>query len=565
MLLSDKKGIQQIVFALAALDLKEVVICPGSRSAPLVISFNRHPGFHCTSIRDERSAGFYALGKAMELKQPVALLCTSGSAALNFAPAVSEAYYQRIPLIVLTADRPAAWINQGDGQTIDQTGIYRNYIRADYELNGDASSPADLWHIERCVSEGFNKAVYSDKGPVHFNVPLNEPLYHIEDVKGVAPRIFKQETTDRRLSEQTLLELSSCFSSCKKIMILVGQHPMDKDFQEVIAQMSTFGQLIVLTETTSNIHHPNFIENTDRCITGLDDLTAETLRPELLITVGGAIVSKRVKTFLRNNRPDFHWNVHPFDSTMDTYQSLTSAISMEPVVFFRNLQQAISNVSSGYRETWWQLKEERERLHQDYIAHCGYSDLKVFHEIYQHAPEDICLHIANSSAIRYAQLFNNTAIAETFCNRGTSGIDGCTSTAMGSASASPDKTFLLITGDVAFYYDMNALWNDEAIRNLKIIIINNGGGGIFRIIEGPDKIEERSQFLETAMYTNSEKIAHQFNWDYLSAKDEESLAIGLKQFFDKGSKRIILEIFTEREQNPVVLENYWKYLRKNKL
>lgn len=566
MLLSDKKGIQQLVLSLAALGLKEVVICPGSRCAPLVISFNRHPGFHCTSIRDERSAGFFALGKALELKQPVALLCTSGSAALNFAPAVAEAYHQRVPLIVLTADRPGAWINQGDGQTINQTDVYRNYIRAGYELKGDADSPTDLWHIERCVSEGFNKAACADRGPVHFNIPVSEPLYGVEEVKDAPPRVFRQEITEEQLSEEALSKLSSRFSSCNKVMILVGQHPVDKRFQDAIARMATFEKVIVLTETTSNIHHPLFIENIDRCITGLEGITAETLKPELLITVGGAVISKRIKTFLRKNRPRFHWNIHPYESAMDTYQSLTSAIAMKPVAFFRNMQEVISDASSDYRERWIRLKEKKERLHDDFMARCGYSDLKVFYGMYQHIPGNMSLYISNSSAIRYAQLFDNTAIAETSCNRGTSGIDGCTSTVMGAASASPGKAFLLITGDVAFHYDVNALWNEEPVRNLKIMVINNGGGGIFRIIDGPDKVEERAIFLETAMHTNIEKIAAQYGWNYLSAKDEEGLTDALKQFFREKTERTILEIFTEAGQNPVVLERYWEFLNtKNEL
>ena len=190
--LSDKKGVQQIVQSLAALGLKEIVICPGSRNASFVISFNRHPAFNCTSIRDERTAGFYALGKAIELQEPVAILCTSGSAALNFAPAIVEAYYQRIPLIVLTTDRPKEWTNQGDGQTILQTNIYTNYIRKSYEINGDAVQKNDLWYIERCISEGFNIATLIDKGPVHFNIPVSEPLYGTSSIDtNNLPKIFK--------------------------------------------------------------------------------------------------------------------------------------------------------------------------------------------------------------------------------------------------------------------------------------------------------------------------------------------------------------------------------------
>lgn len=559
--LSDKKGIQQIVLSFAALGLKEIVICPGSRNAPLVTSFNRHPGFHCTSIRDERAAGFFALGKALALKEPVALLCTSGSAPLNFGPSIAEAYYQKIPLIVLTADRPKTWTDQGDGQTINQTHVFRNYTRFGYELNGDAASPADLWFIRRCVSEGFNNTRFLNPGPVHFNVPMSEPLYRTEHIEDVAPRVFTKESVENRLGETTLKKLASVFSSCQKVMILTGQHPTDKGFLNAVIQMSRFDNLIVLTESTSNIHHPEFIEQIDRCITGLDEVSVQELQPDLLITVGGAIVSKRIKSLLRNHHPSFHWHIDPFDSTMDTYQSLTNAISMDPAAFFNQLHPYINIVSSDYKKKWLQLKEKKEIRHDHFIGHSKYSDLKVFHEIYQHLPDTTVLHVANSSPIRYAQLFAQTN--ETYCNRGASGIDGCTATAMGAAAALPHKNHLLITGDVAFHYDVNGLWNDEYIQNLKIIIINNGGGGIFRIIEGPDEAEERALFYVTAMKTNAEKIAAHYNWNYLAVKEEQQLTNRLSEFFHSERKRAILEIFTDADTNPAVLKAYWASLNES--
>lgn len=560
MLLSNKKGVQHIVLALAKLGLKEVVICPGSRNAPLAISFNRHPYFHCTSIRDERSAAFFAFGKALELKQPVAIICTSGSASLNFAPAIVEAYYQRIPLIVITADREKEWTDQGDGQTMNQTGVYRNFIRKSYDLKGDAISETEIWYNQRCLSEGFNLATISDKGPVHFNIPMKEPLYGTEEITKISAKVFVEEVLEKQLSESAVAKLSDQFQSCKKVMILVGQQPLGKALQEVLSQVSSFENVIVLTESTSNIHHPNFVENIDRCVTNLNESESNNLMPGLLITVGGAIVSKRIKTLLRNHKPKFHWNIDPFDASMDTYQSLTSAIFMNAADLFRQLKISISNNTSGYRESWLQLKKQKEEAHQDFLKDCSFSDFNAFGKIYKAMADGITVHYSNSSSIRYAQLFDNTKIAETWCNRGTSGIDGCSSTAMGAAAASPEKDFLLITGDVAFHYDLNALWNDEAIQNLKIIILNNSGGGIFRIIEGPNKVEERSRFLETKMQSSALKVAEHFKWNYLSATEVAGLENALDSFFNKGTKRTILEIFTNAEKNPEVLKDYWEFL-----
>lgn len=562
--LSEKKGVQHIVFALEKLGLKEVIVCPGSRNSPFVISFNRHPEFRCTSIRDERSAAFYALGKAIALKEPVAVLCTSGSAALNFAPAVAEAYYQRIPLIVLTADRPKEWIDQGDGQTINQTNIYHNYIRKSYDLRGEVRSQIDIWYNNRCLSEGFATALHKNKGPVHFNIPLHEPLYETEKVESSSSQVFFEQETKITLSEMSVKEFSTQFCNTKKVLILVGQHPKDLILQKSLAQMAAFENVVVLTESTSNIHHEDFVGTIDRCITHLQDKEAEELMPELLITLGGAVVSKRIKSFLRRAKLRYHWNIHPYESNMDTYQALTHAVSMKPGEFLSQVYTQVKNIPSEYRKKWQILKTVLEERHHKFCQQSEYSDFYFFQELYRTIPQNTTLHLSNSSPIRYAQLFDNQKIYETWCNRGTSGIDGCTSTVMGAAAALPQRDFLLVTGDVAFYYDVNALWNEEDIENLKIVIINNGGGSIFRIIPGPDKVEERRKYLETAMKSDAEKIAEHYGWSYLPVRDETELKRTLPVFFQKSSKRVILELFTDAEKNPEVLKQYWKYLKGNK-
>ncbi len=565
MKLSGKKGVQHIVMALAQLGLREVIICPGSRNAPFTISFSRHPAFSCTSIRDERSAAFFALGKAVELQEPVVVVCTSGSAALNFSPAISEAYYQRIPLIVLTADRPQEWIDQGDGQTINQTALYRNFIRKSYSLRGEVVTQADYWYNERCLSEGFNTAAYSDRGPVHFNIPLDEPLYDIGEATGDVPKIFKEIKTNKTLAAESLSILAEEFFSCRKVMILAGQFIKNPDYQEVLSKMAAFENVVILTESLANVHHPRFIENIDRCITNLDEGEAKDWMPELLITTGGAIVSKRIKSLLRNHGVRHHWNVDLYDATRDTYQALTRAISQSPVDFFRQLHPVLSKVSSDYQERWVQRRDRLAELHEDFFNQCAHSDLLVFYKLFQKIPSGLFVHISNSSAIRYAQLFDNQKIAGSFCNRGTSGIDGCTSTVMGAAVASPQKNFLLITGDVAFHYDINGLWNENRVDNLKIIVINNGGGGIFRIISAPHQLNEMEDFFETSMTSNTKRLAEHFDWEYLSADNGISLEEALHLFFDTNTKRTILEVFTNPGQNPIVLEQYWKFFsEKNK-
>lgn len=562
MKLSDKKGVRQIVSALAALGLREVVLCPGSRDAPFILSFHRHGNFHCTSIRDERSAAFIALGKIIELRQPVAIVCTSGSAALNFAPAIAEAFYQRLPLVVITADRPKAWTGQGDGQTINQTNIYQNHIRASFELNGDAFDETSLWHNARCISEGWAIATLKDPGPVHFNIPLNEPLYEASEGKGNVPRIFKATPLKTVPTAEAIQSWRETFEKSEKVMVLAGQHEREKGWEDALKKIASFENTVVLTESTSNATDEHFVAHIDRCISTMHEDQKAFLMPDLLITVGGAVISKRIKAMLRKYSPRAHWNVDPFDAMMDTYQSLTEAINMQPTQFLEILIKNVQPQPSGYRLVWLDRNKKMQDGHEVFLKDCRYSDLLAFHQVFKKIPERTFVHLSNSSPVRYAQLFQWHHIAGSWSNRGTSGIDGCTSTVLGAASASPGKDFLLITGDVAFHYDINGLWNEENVSNLKIIVINNGGGGIFRIISGKEAEPEMEQFFETAMQGSAEKIAAHFGWDYLAARNEAALMKALETFFKLDSKKVILEIFTDAKTNPEVLDAYWKFLKE---
>jgi len=563
--LTNKEGVRLIVNALAELGLRHVVICPGSRNAPFVISFNRHAAFKCYSIRDERSAGFFALGLAKETHLPVAILCTSGSATVNFAPAITEAYYQRIPLVVLTTDRPEIWVDQGDGQTIRQQGIYNNYIRKSYVLKGDAEKADEFWYNTRCLSEGFAIATLSDPGPIHYNIPLHEPLYNMVEALDKKNRIFYQKPIISQLSQENAETMASALSLSKKVMILVGQFSDQDGLLDLLIGINAHPQVVVLTETLSNMYHASFIGCIDRCITGLTDEEIGGLMPDILITIGDAVVSKRIKSALRKFKPIEHWNIHPFDSRTDTYQSLTQAVPLNPAVFFQQINHHVTSNHSGYQGKWKGLDERRRNRHQWFANRCEYSDLYVFGRIFSALKEGSSLHIANSSPVRYAQLFDNSYRVKMHCNRGTSGIEGCTSTAMGSAAASVDKSFIHITGDVAFHYDVNGLWNDNFEGRLKIIVINNGGGGIFRIIEGPNKVQERREFIEAAMATNAEKIAEHFQWKYIRAVDAESLGEALDRFLKEDVEKTILEICTHPDENPLILEQYWKYLNEEKV
>lgn len=562
MKLSNKLGVQEIVASFAALGIKDIILCPGSRNAPLIFSFARHPNFNCTSIRDERSAGFFALGKSIESQKPTVLISTSGSAILNFAPAIVEAYYQRIPLIILTADRTKEWVHQGDGQTMNQENVYQNYIRKSFSLDGDDDSQDNLWYNRRCISEAYHTAVYKNKGPVHINFRLAEPLYEMDDFNKNTIKIFKEEIVEKSLRISTKERFLKDFKESEKTLILVGQYPKSKKLNTLLEKFAAHKNVIILCESTSNLQSSKFIHQIDRCISFLEDKEIQEIMPDMLITLGGAIISKRIKQLLRNNKTKKHWNIHNHDAYMDTYQSLSNAVPMEPESFLEQLVDDLEEVESSYKKNWQNLEEKRKQAHGEYLKNCTYSDLMVFDTIYKKIPEETHLHLANSSVIRYAQLFDNSKLASNWSNRGVSGIDGCTSTAMGAASASKYKDFVLITGDMSFHYDKNAFWNEEHIENLKIIVINNGGGSIFNIIPGPDNLEETAQFLEAKMTNTAKEIALMHGWNYRSISNEKELHFIIKDFFKSEGKQIV-EIFTDAKKSPQVLKEYWKFISKN--
>lgn len=542
--------------------IEHVVVSPGSRNAPAIIQFSRHGKLKLTSIVDERSAGFYALGMAIELQQPVALLCTSGSAAINYGPAISEAYYQKIPLLVITADRPVAWIDQGDGQTIRQPRLFDNYVRHSYQLPEQFYQATDLWQFDRMVNEAIDRTRHPAGGPVHLNLPLSEPLYELEVPESLQDiRLMEMAEATPILTSGQMASLADSWNHSSAKMILVGQMSPNPFLQELLLKLSDDPSVIVLTETTSNLSAPHWIGCIDRVIEGLTAQDSNFV-PDLLLTLGGAIVSKKIKALLRNMKPRQHWHVStdPDEFYLDTYQSLTLTIPVKDSTFLNNLAGLAKPNSGFYRTVWQHRKLERKLKHQQFINQLSFTDLKVFDQLIQQLPYGSQLHLANSTPVRYAQLFEYDHPPVFRSNRGTSGIDGCVSTAAGAASVNPAPA-TVITGDIGFFYDSNALWNQNLASNLRIVLINNGGGNIFRVLPGPDRYAEMEPYLETSHSLSAEGIAKNFNLPYFSASSEETLKEILPAFYAETGQPALLEIFTPAAESAEVLRNYFKYLK----
>lgn len=556
---SDKKVVKTLTDICLAEGLREVVISPGSRNAPLTLTFAANPAFECFSIVDERSAGFFALGMAQQTGRPVALVCTSGSALLNYTPAIAEAYYQNIPLVVISADRPMEWIDQADGQTIRQNGTLDNIVK--YSCQLPTSKKSDNWYVNRIVSEAFYHCRYRQPGPVHINVPLDEPLYgktvHPEEKQ----RLIKQVTSSGSIPKMEMDKLCEEWNQRHGILIVAGMQKPNSRLQKVLNTISEMDQVVVMTETTSNIQGINFISGIDKVVSTIREEEAHFFKPSLIITIDGAVVSKMLKQFLRDYRAKEHWHISPVNRHLDTYQQLTTSIEADPVDFFEQLLPSIQSTKSRYRTTWVNRAERSEKHHLEFVEKSGWNDFAAFKHIANNIPDDWQLQWGNSSAIRYAQLFKEFYKPESYCNRGTSGIDGSVSTAVGAAYISQKPT-LLVVGDLSFIYDSNGLWNNYLRSELRIIVINNGGGGIFRFIPGPSDTEELETFFEASHELNVKPVAEMYGLNYLYADDEESLERNLSLLFGYSNKPMILEVKTPAKENAGVLKSYFKRLKE---
>ena len=544
---------QSVIEICLAKGITTIVISPGSRNAPLTIGFSSRSEFDCYSIADERSAAFFALGIAQQKQTPVALVCSSGSALLNYYPAFAEAFYSQIPLIVLSADRPQNKIDIGDGQTIRQENVYANHSLYNANLTEEASEKND-YEINRAIDTA--KYQY---GPVHINIPFEEPLYETVNTLSISPKMSSFENQKVTLTTTDLVAYAEIWNNSSRKMVLVGVNPPEFVKQFISDYLANDPTIIVLTETTSNLHHPTFINNIDTIITPFTKEDFETFQPDILLTFGGMIVSKRIKAFFRNYKPQQHWHIDPLRA-YDTFGALSKHFEVCPNDFFEKFIPLLDqSITSDYSNKMAAVVALRKIRTEDYLKTIPFSDFKVFEKVIASLPANSQLQVSNSSAIRYAQLIDIDPSIEVFCNRGTSGIDGSTSTAIGAAVASVKPT-VFITGDIGFLYDSNALWNNYIPKNFKIILINNGGGGIFRILPGHKETPVFNTFFETAHSLTAKHMAAMYNLNYSVADDEESLKVALKLLYETNDAPTILEVFTPMTVNDKILLDFFKNL-----
>jgi 2-succinyl-5-enolpyruvyl-6-hydroxy-3-cyclohexene-1-carboxylate synthase len=556
--LSDKSAVQDFLALSKCHEIKHVILCPGSRNAPFSISLFHDKRFNTHIIPDERSAAFFALGMAQQQQQPVVLICTSGTASLNFSPAIAEAFYQRVPLLIVTADRPIEWIDQGEGQSIRQLNVFQNFVKASFEIQEEAVHPDIVWYNNRIMDEAMRLTNQGVAGPVHINFPLREPLYKTSNERTYQVKTVERIAAPQGLDPTTAQIITSQLEYCNRVLILAGQHPKHEALNTALECWAQEDNVFILTEAHSNLASERWCSTIDRTITGLSEFQLQSLYPEIIITFGHNIISRKVKDWLRKNKCD-HWHIDTSGEGLDTLKQLQRIIPMDPASFFQTVQPKCG-AKSNYAASFRALHEQRKTASQQYLTQMPWCDLKAFYHIYQHIPSNYELQMGNSSVVRYILLQDARPDIAHNGNRGVAGIDGCTSTAIGAAWASQSET-VLISGDIAFFYDSNAFWNDYVSKKLKIVVINNQGGGIFRIIDGPASSAARDQYFETTHQRSAQGLAQMYSLPFKQCDQIDTLESSLNWLWS-SDQCAILEIITPRETNDLELKKYFNYISK---
>lgn len=532
--------VHNIAQVCAQMGIQRAVLSPGSRCAPLTISFARHPEIETFVIPDERSAAFIALGMAIETQVPTVLICTSGTASLNYYPAIAEAFYQHVPLVVLTADRPPELIDEGDGQCIRQEKVYHNHIKKSYSFPIETDNSNGL----KMVEEAIHLANALPKGPVHINVPIKEPFY---PELNETISFQKIEISASKKVERTELDLPKTLF--KNVVLVAGQENYSP---EIINQLASL-HVPVICDSISNLHHlPNAITTHDLLLSSLTEEEKKALQPDLLITLGNAILSKSLKQYLRSYKPTTHWYFSNNTISADVFQSITHRASLEDFSHF-NLPLVNENHS-----VWKQKQTEAIEHTKRQLTNGQWNEFNALHKIVQQLPSPCNIHVSNSMSIRYINHLSYllTENQRIYCNRGTSGIDGSNSTAVGVAICSPEVQNVLITGDLSFFYDRNAFWHKYLPSNLNIIVMNNHGGGIFRMIDGPARQPEHVEYFETPQSLTAQNTANDFGFNYFIAHSLTELGETLPKLATENIS--LLEILTNTEVNT----HFYKTFRK---
>lgn len=549
-----------------------IVASPGSRSAPILLSFVRMGGFSIHMEMDERSAAYKAIGLCLGLNKPVAIFCTSGTAVLNYGPAIAEAFYQNLPLFVLTADRPPEKIDQNDGQAVRQHGIFHLHSKFSCTLPTTEQGSDLIPFTRRLLNQAYHAATSLPPGPVHLNIPLREPLYPLESVDfseiNASNQWIEPMFSHQKLEREVLSPILDLWNKTSSRLLLAGQHRPDNELSNAIKALSEYGHCPVVGDFLHNLHdHHGLIKSADSFPEPF--WNSPELEPEILITIGAGILSKSTRAFLKKSKPRYHWHIQEKGFPADPNGTITHHIQADPAWFLTKLGEASffsvdekQNESKRYFQIWKDAEKKAREITEEFAGTVTWSDFASIEILTRSLPLNLVLFAGNSMSVRYLQWlsFRIPSGIPVFANRGTSGIDGCLSTSIGLALAHPDKTILAVLGDMSFVYDRNALWSKSIPFNLRVLVLNNAGGNIFRIIPGSGSIPELDQYFELNQPFSARNAALESGMDYFEARDSDYLHSAWNEFFSNHGPAL-MECFTDRFDNATIVKQFKQHLK----
>ncbi len=553
---------------LCAYGVNDIFVSPGSRNAPLLeaMAARQELNVRATSP-DERVAAFVALGYASASMRPVALVCTSGSAVLNYAPAVAEAYYRRIPMVIVSADRPQAYIDQDDSQTVRQPGLLGGIVKKSVDVGMVSTDMSENeWVADRDISDAIMTATDGPAGPVHINIHIGastaEPSFRR---RGQGLIELVRSRSDIEVSRAR--ELARRLAPPRKVLVVCAVGNPDGRLNKAIGRMGDIANVAVVAEPVANVHGRCVVTNPDMALAACPDQDwLERLRPDVVITLGGAVISARIKQYLRKSPNVEHWQVGFRDSTVDCFGRLVLRAQMDPGQFMQQLAAAMrpyagSDGGMSYREDWETASRRAYSRIQSLAARAPWSDFKAMSVIAGGINRRWNVELSNGTTVRYACALGLGAVHRCGCNRGVSGIDGSTSTAVGVAMAYRSDITLLITGDMSALYDMGGLAVADMPQRFRMIVLDNGGGGIFRSIPATRQLSVRTDMLSMdGMSLPLAQLSAGFGLDYFEASSEQELRSQWQAFAEAPRSAIMRVITPAAESAEVYASLFDKFL-----
>lgn len=536
------KNVQVVLALLKEYHISDVVISPGGNNIPIIHSVESDSYFHCYSVVDERSAAYFAMGMAQQKERPVALVCTSGTAVSNYLPALTEAKYQRVPLIAITSDRSPYLLDQLETQKIDQMNLFSTVCKKDVNLP-IVNTDDDLWYCGRLVNEALIAMSNGANGPVHINVPTtgNPFDYSCEALPTVRKIDYFSgaENLNTNVFKEYAIKLKD-----KKILLVIGEGFVNRD--RLVSMLTAFCNklsAVCVVDYISNIHYTEAILSY-RIMESMNDKDFDSLLPDVVITMGNNILSNNFKRFLRTHRLQFdHWAIDEGGEIRDVFKALKAEFCCTPEFFMESITPFLNeNIDQTFKEEWNAARDKTQ------IENFPYSNMAIIEAFSKKIPEKSIVHLAILNSTRGFHLFENQKQLKVYSNIGALGIDGCASTFMGQSMATDDLSFLII-GDLSFFYDMNSMGIRGIKNNVRILLLNNGGGGEFHYNMGKDHIPTLNDYISVKHSKVAKGWIESLGFQYIAVHNFDELSNALDIFTTPQANPVFIEAFTDMESD----------------